>query len=233
MARDFFAAAYDRRASWDALWIGGLHRDSEMFHALAGLFATTCALRWGPTTKRYAASLEGGFDGWLQRRSSKFRANVRRARRSAAAAGVAFEPWGCSAAADPTAVYERILGIEERSWKGIQDVGITSGSMRLFYQRAIALLVPRGAFRGVIATRGGRDVGFIFGGVLGATYRGLQVSFDEAERRLQLGNVLQAEMIEGLTREGLSTYDLGSEIDYKARWSEPGITTVTLVVLKR
>ncbi len=233
LARDFCAATHARRESWDTLWIGGLQRDSEMFHTLASLLSTTCELRWGPTTKRYAASLAGGYPGWLGRRSAKFRANLRRARRAAERAGVEVVPWGEDPGADPDRVYRRILAIEAKSWKGREDVGITSGAMREFYAKTLSLLLPRGALRALVATLGGRDVGYVFGGLLGRTYRGLQVSFDEAHRRLQLGNVLQAHMIERLAAEGITSYDLGSEIDYKARWSEPGITTVTLVALRR
>jgi CelD/BcsL family acetyltransferase involved in cellulose biosynthesis len=105
--------------------------------------------------------------------------------------------------------------------------------MRLFYERALARLIPAGAFRGLVATIEGRDVGFVFGGVFGSTYRGLQVSFDADHRALGLGNVLQARLIERLAGEGITTYDLGSDIEYKARWAEPGLTTATLVVLQR
>lgn len=233
LAYDFFRTTYAHRADWDALWIGGLHRDSAMFHALASLFQTTCSVRWGPETRRFAASLEGGWDGWMGRRSAHFRANLRRAMRAAEREGVHFERVESGHGDDPEALYARVVAIEERSWKGIEEAGFSSGAMKVFYDHAFARLVPAGALRLVVARRDGEDVGFVFGGVFDGVYRGLQMSFDERYRHLSLGNVLQARMIMALAAEGIGTYDLGSEIEYKARWAEAGITTVTLVVLRR
>lgn len=233
LAYDFFRTTFAHRASWDALWIGGLHRESAMLRALASLFQTTCSVRWGPETKRYAADLAGGWDGWLGRRSAHFRANLRRSLRQAERDGVEFE-WVVPAAdADPAALYARVVDVERRSWKGLEDAGFASGAMHLFYDRTFARLVPAGALRLIVARRAGEDIGFIFGGMFRGTYRGLQMSFDERFRHLALGNVLQGRMIMALAEEGVGVYDLGSEIAYKARWAEPGITTVTLVVLRR
>jgi len=233
LAYDFFRTAFAERSRWDALWIGGLDRGSAMFHALASLFQTTCSVRWGPETKRYAASLEGGWDGWMGRRSGHFRANLRRALRGAERDGVTFERVTAGAGDDAEAIYARVLAVEDRSWKGLEDAGFSSGSMNAFYRHAFARLVPSGALRLVVARRDGEDIGFVFGGLFDGTYRGLQMSFDERFRYLSLGNVLQAQMIHALAEEGVGVYDLGSEIAYKARWAEPGITTVTLVVLRR
>jgi len=233
LALDFYRAMFRRRRSWDALWIAGLDRSSDILRALASLFATTCAVRWGPVSNRYSASLAGGWEGWLARRSSRFRTNLRRDLKRTAGADVTFERVLPAPDSDPGALYRRILAVEARSWKGLSAAGINSGAMRVFYDRALALLIPRGALRAVLARRGDEDVGYIFGGIFGDTYRGLQVSFDERLRGLGLGNALQSEMIRWLGDECVRVYDLGSEITYKARWSEPGIATVTMVILRR
>ena len=47
-----------------------------------------------------------------------------------------------------------------------------------FYQRALPRLAARGALRLSFARDGERDVGYVLGGVLGDTYRGLQLSYD-------------------------------------------------------
>ena len=233
LAYDFFRTAFAHRARWDALWIGGLHRESVMFRSLASLFQTTCSVRWGPESRRYATDLTGGWDGWLGRRSAHFRANLRRALRQAEGEGVAFTPIATPPDTDPAAIYGRVLAIEGRSWKGLEDAGFSSGAMNVFYRHAFDRLVPNAGLRGIIARRENEDIGFVFGGVFQDTYRGLQMSFDDRFRHLSLGNVLQAQMIRALAAEGVAIYDLGSEIEYKSRWSEPGITTVTLVVLRR
>lgn len=234
LAQDFAAAAAARRGSWDTLWLSGVPLDGPLFRALAGVFArASFRVRVGPTANRYVASLDGGFDAWIGERSARFRANLRRALRRCEAEGVRFETLAPRRDADPAALYQRILAVEARSWKGLAEVGITTGAMRAFYAAAFQRLVPRGALRAVVATRDGADVGFVFGGVFGDTYRGLQVSFDETLRDLSLGNTLQATMIANLCGEGIAAYDLGSEIPYKARWGELGIATAALVVLNR
>ncbi|MFT7580169.1 MAG: hypothetical protein ACI9MR_001836 [Myxococcota bacterium] len=232
LALAFFDAMHRRRGDWDALWIGGLSRDALLFKALVSLFASTHSLRWGPTSGRYAALLEGGYSAWLARRPSKFRANIRRTRRRVAERGVTFHPLATEGlGAD--AIYARILAIEARSWKGLSESGITTGGMRTFYEEALRILVPDRRFRGLVAVLDGEDIGFVFGGILGTTFRGLQCSFDNRFRDLSLGNVLHAMMIESLCEEPITHYDLGSEIAYKARWGEPGLNTVTLVAVQQ
>lgn len=233
LARDFYRTMNARRGEWDAVWLAGVEARGPLFEALAALFSTTCHLRWGPIANRYTASLEGGIDGFLARRSPKFRANLRHAVRHAAREGITFDALDPSAPPAPAELYARILAVEARSWKGMSGAGITVGDMRTFYDRTLALIVPRAQCRAVFARRDGEDVGFIFGGVLGNTYRGLQASFDERLRALSLGNVLHYAMIERLVAEGIAFYDLGSEIEYKARWGEAGIATCTLVALRR
>ena len=82
----------------------------------------------------------------------------------------------------------------------------------------------------VFARLDGEDVAMGFGGILGDTFRGLQMSYDDRFRQLSLGNLIQWSLIEHLVTEGLRLYDLGTDIGYKRRWAEPGMETVALVV---
>lgn len=232
LARDFYRAAMARRERWDALWLGGLDRQGPAFRALARLFSTVASVRLGPVTNRYAARLDGGVEGWLGRRSPHFRANLRRTLRAAARAGVTFERLRPGPGDDPRALFRRVLAVEARSWKGRSESGFNVGGMRVFYELSFDRLVPAGELRLIVAKNETMDLGFIFGGVFHGTYRGLQMSFDEDHRHLGLGNALQSEMISALAEEGVEVYDLGSEIAYKERWADPGISTVTLAVLR-
>jgi CelD/BcsL family acetyltransferase involved in cellulose biosynthesis len=67
--------------------------------------------------------------------------------------------------------------------------------------------------------------------VLGDTYRGLQASFDDDYARLSLGSLMHDRQIEALAAEGVRAYDLGSEVEYKKRWGEEGLETVTVVAV--
>ena len=221
--------------TWDVLWIGGVLRGGRMFRSLVPALSGFAELRLGPVTKRWTATLDGGFDGWFARRSPKFRTNARRDLRKAQEAGVVITPLDAPPGmpSDPAALYARIQDIEARSWKGELGSGFVAGDMRAFYAKMLPRLIARGALRALVAQKDGVDIAFIFGGVLGGTYRGLQVSFDNRYRELALGNVMQLEMIRRLADEGLHTYDLGSDMDYKARWSEPGLETTTVIAFRR
>ncbi len=188
----------------------------------------------GPEMARIVASLEGGMDGFWSRRSSKFRASSRRARRAAAAAGVSYEMH--QAFADPAAydaVWRRVLAIEARCRKAAIGGGLSVPEMRVFYERMLPRLAARGALRVVFACRGGTDLAFVFGGIFGGVYRGLQVSFDDAFAAESPGVLVHVEMLERLCAEGVTGYDLGTDMEYKRRWGEVGLVTRTWLVSRR
>ncbi|MGM0578463.1 MAG: GNAT family N-acetyltransferase [Myxococcota bacterium] len=224
-----------RRDRWDMLWFCGIARRSAAFQTLALLFGDRHRLFLGPTTTRHIAGLEGGFDGFMCRRSAKFRANLRRAMRKADRAGV---EWTCHDAFPDDDVradlYHRCLDVDDRSWKGLTRQGLAIGGMSTFYSHMTARLAAEGRLRIVLGRLGGEDVAMGFGGVFGDTFRGLQMSFDDRFRDLALGNLVQAHLIRRLAEEGVPRYDLGTDIGYKRRWADPdlGLETVALVVRK-
>lgn len=219
-----------RLVDWDLLYLSGIPPDTPLFRAIIRAFGIRHRIGLGHRTKRFVASLDEGAEGWLSRRSSKFRANLRRARRLAKGKQVEYE-WIDSVAEDRALeFYERILRIEERSWKGRSGTGILDGGMNTFYRIMLPRLARRGGLRAVIARCEGEDVAFVFGGLFDDLYRGLQLSFDAEYQKLSLGNLVQWEMIRRLAEEGIAWYDLGSELDYKTRWAEERLETVTLWV---
>jgi hypothetical protein len=225
---------------WNLLWLGGLMKDGPAFTHLVRFLGPRVQLRLGPSTVRYRASLDGGLDGWSSRRSPVFRKRLRQAMRWAKAE-LTFEWVDGAVAFDApaaAAMFQRIHAVETRSWKGREGTGFVMGDMYRFYERMVpSLALKQGAsghaLRVLFARQGERDVAVCFGGVFGDTYRGLQNSFDDDFRSRSLGNVMQAESIARLCHEGISIYDLGSEMDYKARWAESALETVTLLVIRR
>jgi hypothetical protein len=224
------ACLVELEPSWDALWLSGLPVRSGLFRGLAESLGQRYRLGLGPTSGRRVASLAGGYEGFLGRRSAGFRANLRRSLRTAAEAGIRFEWLGRGVGpSEVVPLFERFMAIEARSWKGMAEVGVNQGAMRTFYEAMLPLLSARAAFRAVVAVKDGRDLGYLFGGVVGTRYRGFQASFDESQRARGLGNALQATMIQHLGEEGVRVYDLGQEMPYKARWGEDLVETVALV----
>lgn len=216
---------------WDALLLAGIAADGGHAWALRRGLRPGWRLGRGPSTARYVASLDGGVDGFLGRRSRNFRKALRADQRAAAARGVHFE----EVAVTPEtaeACLARILAIEALSWKGRSGAGIDQGAMRAFYEHMLPPLAERDAARLHIARVDERDAAFILGGVFAGEYRGLQFSYDAELRSLGLGNLGQLRQIERLVDEGVHTYDLGTAMEYKERWAEIVVETSLLVVAR-
>ena len=176
---------------------------------------------------RQVLDLDGDADRWLGRRSSRFRRQMRRLARQAYDAGIEFQDL-----TESDGLLDRLVAIERRGWKGREANGITSPEMRHFYSEMVARLGPRKRLRATIATQNGHDVAFILGGVRGSMYRGLQLSYVESVRDLSLGHVLQLREIHALAQLGIATYDLGMDMDYKKRFADRSVPSITLVLIR-
>lgn len=214
---------------WRVAFVTGLQQESVTFKVVAESFYRFARVVEGESTVRCAASLEAGFDAYLSRRPRSFRRNLRAAQRLAEREGIVFQ----TADVDrPTQTMQRLQSIEHQSWKGLLESGIVAPDMAALYQLLIRDLHTSHGLRVCFAQRDGVDIGFIVGGVLGATYRGLQLSFVEEARAISVGNLLQAHEIERLCNEGVERYDLGMDMPYKRLWSDGLMTTTPMVVLR-
>ncbi len=171
-----------------------------------------------------AASLEGGLDGFLSRRSANHRKKLRQSLRRAREAGVLFERRRPASVEQGKAVFDRILAVERTSWKGIGRCGMDQADMHRFYAAMLRRLSVSRDAHVMFATHEGRDIGFIFGGMAGAIYRGQQFSFDDQYADMSVGNLLQFEQIRWLCDEGAQRYDMGPlygpSMEYKHHWTE-------------
>jgi CelD/BcsL family acetyltransferase involved in cellulose biosynthesis len=229
------AATLAAHRDWQLAIFSGLTADGPQRRALERALPARWERRRGTPTARHVASLEGGVDGFLSRRSRELRKALRKGERAAIAAGVTFEAVRVAPASEPAAalaLYARIQAVEARSWKAIGGVGIAAGPMREFYRLMLPPLCARGQQRTLFARQGERDVGYILGAVLEGEYRGLQFSYDDAHARLGLGGLLQLHQIAALCEEGVTRYDLGTEMEYKRRWAEEQLETEMLVIAR-
>jgi CelD/BcsL family acetyltransferase involved in cellulose biosynthesis len=213
--------------------IAGLAPDGAMLPALQRALPSRIERRFGQSTLRLVASLDGGLDGFLARRSRNFRKALRAALRDAELAGVTFERVRATTVAEAHELYRRILAIEERSWKGEEGVGIHQGPMNRFYGDMLPRLATRGRQRTLFARLGDHDVAYCLGAVFDGEYRGLQFSYHREHAALSLGTLMQYHQIADLAAEGVQRYDLGQDMDYKRRWAEEEFETVLLVLVNR
>lgn len=184
-----------------------------------------------------AASLAGGLDGYLSRRSANHRAKLRKAARKAAGSDVTFTRCLPRSAEAADALYARMLAVEAKSWKGIGHCGMTEPPAREFYAALVQRLAREGRLRIVMARQHDEDIGFIFGGLCGTVYRGQQFSYAATAQRLSLGNLLQLETLRWLCEEGVQRYDMGPvtgpRMEYKRHWTEENHEIQTWIMVKR
>jgi hypothetical protein len=220
----------EARRSRPSLAISGLEWGSSQFVALTLLLRRHYEIGFLEPTLFRSASLEGGTDGYLSRRSGKFRGNLRKALQKARDAGIEFvRAPQCVSDDAALELYGRMLAVEDSSWKGRQQCGISQEPFRSFYGDVFRRMSRNGAARAIFARRDGVDVGFVMGGVDGVHYRGQQFSYVSELAQLSIGNLLQWSQIEWLCEEGIARYDMGSVLDYKLHWTELELKSHTLV----
>ncbi len=212
---------------------GGLHQAtlSGLYegHSLWSSSLWDSYANWSlPSAGRQVASLEGGSEGFLSRRSVNFRSRLRRAVKKAEQSGIEIEYFPHSATLSETLeLLRRAFAVEAQSWKGLNGQGIDSGSMATFYRHMLPLLAQRGRLRGLFLRRDGKDLSYLFGAAFAEYFRGLQFSYLETEDE-SLGNIGQWHMIVELAKEGCRAYDLGQAMAYKTRWAEQWIVSPTM-----
>ena len=232
LARELAREVCELGVARPALLLSGLRPGGQMFTALAEALSPGMRLFHGASMRRYRASLKGSNDGFMSRRSRKFRANLRRCERLVRDAGLQVEKIArIRSESEAAALHERMLAVEARSWKAEHGTGMCEATMSEFYRLMLLRLWPHDLARIAFARIDDSDAGYVFGAVYCGVYRGLQMSFDQRFSKLSLGSALQVEMIRTLCEEGVAVYDLGMDVAYKSRWAEETFETVQLIAL--
>ncbi len=177
------------------------------------------------------ASLDGGLDAFYARRSARMRSGLRRGQRKLAANDMVIDQMDSNGSVET--LLNRVLDVEQYTWKKRAGQSVLlSPRYHAFYQAVLERASHRGALRAAFVQHKGTDVAYIFGAVLGDTYRGFQLGFHERFSHFGLGNQMQLAMISRLCDEGYHWYDLGMSMDYKQRWSDRNLELVTVVVVR-
>lgn len=216
--------------------ISGIMEPSFFASALFQRFYPSCLFYRQPSSTGAAASLAGGLDGWMGRRSANHRAKLRKAAKHAHARGVVFE----RCRPDPgnaRDVYRRMLAVEGKSWKGLGQCGMAESPSREFYDALIRRYAATDSALVIFATLENEDIGFIFGGMRGNIYRGQQFSYARTHAALSIGNLLQLQQIAWLCELGVERYDMGpstgERMQYKKHWTEQLRTINTWIMRGR
>ena len=229
LAREWAEHCRAHADKWRFLVLNGLIPGSRLFRALVEQFEAEHTVYECARIRRWRTSLEAGLDGFLAGRSPKFRQTLRAALRKSDALGIEME---VADAASLETMFQRILAIEERSWKGPERTGLLNFDMLGFYRKLADRIARPGGLRVLFARHEDDDIGYALGGVFADTYRGFQFSYDNRYAQYSIGNVMQYWQIRDLCAAGVRTYDLGLDMDYKRRWAEVPMDTVSLAVMR-
>lgn len=211
---------------WDLIFLTGMVAGSSLDSACIQAFGRRHQLFAGPSAMRLVADVSD-IEWWWAERGDKFRRNIRRARRNAAAHGLVIDVIDDN---DVALLMTRLMAVEAGSWKGQEASGLLGGEMADFYTSMAVPLQLNGRLRAAVAVLDGVDVGFILGAVRGTTYRGLQVSFTAGFESLSIGHLLQDHEIHRVASSGVARYDLGMEMPYKYHWASSTEETRTVIV---
>jgi hypothetical protein len=229
--RTFYAPVFPK------IVVSGIRPGGVLARRLLRRFSGNFSIAFHSSGLQCAASLAGGTDGFLARRSANHRHKLRKAARRAAEQGVCFERVIPISSPEAEEAYARMLSVEHTSWKGLGRCGMAEPLSKQFYGCMLQRLAPSKQARIIFAKHENRDIGFIFGGMTGNIYRGQQFSFDDAWRRFSIGSVMQLKKIEWLCEEGAVRYDMGPlngpRMEYKMHWTEKKIRLQTWILQKR
>jgi CelD/BcsL family acetyltransferase involved in cellulose biosynthesis len=204
--------------------ISGIRPRSSLVGRLIQAFSKDFNIYLHSSGLQCAASLNGGLDGFLSRRSANFRSKLKKACKRASAKGVYFERILPVTPEDAAATYARMIAVEETSWKGIHACGMAEPPAKALYGAMISRLSQYADARVIMARYEDEDIGFISGGMAGNIYRGQQFSYNDAWKEFSIGNIMQFEQLKWLCEEKAVRYDMGpldnQGMGYKAHWTE-------------
>lgn len=217
--------------------ISGIRPGGVLAKRLVSAFASSFQLLFHCSGVQCAASLAGGIDGYLSRRSGNHRGKMKRQKRRAMEQGVWFERIVPATPEESAETFARMLAVEKESWKGHGQCGMDQEPATSFYRIMLSRLASSKSARVVFARHEEKDIGYVFGGLAGSIYRGQQFSYVEDWRELSIGNVLQAEQIAWLCEEGTRRYDMGplqgNKMEYKTHWTEKEMRIETWILSRR
>jgi CelD/BcsL family acetyltransferase involved in cellulose biosynthesis len=179
-------------------------------------------------------ALTGTWTEFLAGKSQTFRKNIKTAGRRLRAAGeVSYQVY--DTLPEVLEQLEVYRGIEARSWKSGEGVGIARNADYFeFYREMAERFAPQRAFVIRILSVGGRPVAGTFGLSYDGVFYSLQIAHDAEFSRSSPGTYLEALEMEQCFREGFREYEfLGGFLNNKSRWTSTFRFTTQLHVHRR
>jgi hypothetical protein len=156
-------------SNFPTIVISGIAPNGVLYQKLQKQFSSKFEFSHHSSGLQCAASLAGGLDGFLSRRSSNLRRNLKKKTKLAANSGISFERFSPSTELEAERIYSRMISVELASWKGTGRCGMAEPPARQYYEIMLKRLALSKNARIILAQHDGNDIGFIFGGMAGKT----------------------------------------------------------------
>jgi len=224
-----------RRKKWDLCELHEQPTGSEGLGALEQAFRAAGYLVGRSRDSACAyLTIQGTWEQFLAGKSQTFRKNLKTAGRRLRAAGeVGYRVY--DTAPEVLEQLEVYRGIEARSWKRDQGVGVSrDGDYFEFYREMAELFARRREFVIRMLTVGGTPVAGTFGLSYAGTFYSLQIAHDSAFKRSSPGTYLEGLEMEQCFGDGYREYEfLGGFLNNKSRWTSTFRHTTQLHVYRR
>lgn len=224
-------------AEWDMLSLTDVDEKAWALSMIRTLFQTRgfdAVTSTRPGHSCPYTRLDGGWDGYLQSRSSNFRRQLKRKHdRLMAQPGARFET--IDRAEELPRAIETLITLHRgrRATRG-GTTALEDGSVVAFLRAATPLLQERRWLRLCALVAGGRPLAMLYGLAYRDTFYFYQSGWDVDWSALAPGMVLHGWCIQHACAEGLSEYDfLRGEESYKARWAPYVRRTTRLDIVQR
>lgn len=183
--------------------------------------------------RRSYASLDGGFDAYLARFSSKTRSTLKRKlRKMAEASGGSIDVRTYSTPDEAEVFHHLARNLSARTYQEKRlGYGLPEGKQALADMRSLA---ARGAMRGWLLFLGGKPISYLYAPAEGTTLVYAYLGYDPDHADLSPGTVLQLEAMRHLMAEGrFALFDFTEgESRHKQQFETGAVDCVDLLLLR-
>ena len=172
-----------------------------------------------PKVRSPMVDLQGGWDGYLKERRSKFRSELRRRRRRLEDEGEV----RCDVVADDPSVLDEVLRIEAAGWKGEHGSAMDSTpATKAFYRKASEWAAGKGWLRCAFLRCGQETIACDLAIEASGRHFLVKTGFDPTWSAFGPGMLLRESMIRRAFEDpDLRTYEfLGGDATWKREWAE-------------
>jgi len=218
----FFNAIFSLRSKWDVIIIQRLIEWNPLVESIRN-YCNYNSIKYFVRKEQpsYFITLPGHLEEYLRKRSRNFRRSLIKNQRKLYSLGeIRIEK--VVKPEEMEQAFDKILRIEESSWKGSHGTSIKSVWKQYdFYRRLCRAVSQKGWIHLQFLLMNNDPVAYNMGLIIKKRYFYLKTSFDERYREYSPSMILRVNLIEELIKRNINEIDFTAEpYEWQKRWSE-------------